>query len=384
MDVNTSASSKTRIMFQNHAAWLTGNKVHPLQVKPAPYTSPLEGQIVIRNYSTAVNIVDGRLQDLGTSMMYKWIGYPCILGSDVAGEVVEVGPQVTRFKVGDRVVGHAVGKDEKRNNSAEGAFQLYVVLLDHMSSPIPDHMSYENACVLPLGTSTAACGLFVPEQLGLQLPSVNSKPKGETVLIWGGSTSVGSSAIQLAVRAGYEVFTTSSPHNFNYVRKLGAAKVFNYKSKTVVDDMVTALKGKQVAGAISMAHEGTKRCMDILARCDGKRFVSLAAYPVPDKLSAHFPILQTMLLYITGNLVYWFKSKTMGVDYNLIFATSLVENGVGKAIYGDYLPQALEDGKLLASPEPVVVGNGLESIQAALNYHKTKVSAKKVVVSLKD
>ncbi|KAJ5528074.1 oxidoreductase [Penicillium frequentans] len=371
-------------MFQNHAAWLMGSKVHPLQVKPAPYTSPREGQIVIRNYATAVNIIDGRLQDLGTSMMYKWVKYPCILGSDVAGEVVEVGPQVTRFKVGDRVVGQAVGKDEKRNSDAEGAFQLYVVLLDHMSSPIPDHMPYENACVLPLGTSTAACGLFEPDQLGLQLPSVNSKPKGEAVLIWGGSTSVGSSAIQLAVSAGYEVFTTSSPHNFNYVRKLGATKVFNYKSKTVVDDMVNALEGEKLAGAISMAHEGTKRCMDILARCDGKRFVSLAAYPVPDKLSAHFPILQTMFMYITGSLVYWFKSKTMGVDYNLVFATSLVENGVGKAIFEDYLPRALEDGKFLAAPEPIVVGNGLESIQAALDYYKAGVSAKKVIVSLKD
>jgi len=371
-------------MFNNHAAWLTGNKVHPLQIKPAPYTSPSEGQIVIRNYATAINIIDWRLQDLGTSMMYKWIKYPCILGSDVAGEVVEIGPQVTRFKVGDRVVGQAVGKDEKRNSDAEGAFQLYVVLLDHMSSPIPAHMPYENACVLPLSTSTAACGLFQTDQLGLQLPSVNSKPKGEILLVWGGSTSVGSSAIQLAVSAGYDVFTTSSPYNFNYVKKLGATKVFNYKSKTVVDDIVKAFKGKKAAGAISMASEGTQRCMDILARCDGKKFVSLAAYPVPDKIPAHFPVLQTMFMFITRSLVYWFKSKTLGVDYNLIFATSLVENGIGKAIFEGYLPQALEDGKFLPSPEPVVVGNGLQSIQAALDYHKAGVSAKKVIVCLKD
>ena len=371
-------------MFNNRAAWLMGNKARPLQVKSAPYTGPCEGQIVIRNHATAINIIDWRLQDLGTSMMYKWIKYPCVLGSDVAGEVVEVGPQVTRFKVGDRIVGQAVGKDEKRNSDAEGAFQLYVVLLDHMASPIPDDMPYENACVLPLGTSTAACGLFQTDQLGLQLPSVNSKPKGETLLIWGGSTSVGSSAIQLAVSAGYEVFTTSSPHNFNYVKKLGATQVFSYKSKTVVNDIVKAFKGKKAAGAISMSSDGTERCMDILARCDGKKFVSLAAYPVPDRIPAHFPVLQTIFMFLTRSFVYWFKSKTMGVDYNLIFATSLVENGVGKAIFEGYLPQALEDGRFLPSPEPVVIGNGLESIQTALDYHKTGVSAKKVVVSLKD
>lgn len=303
----------------------------------------------------------------------------------MAGEIVEVGSQVTRFKVGDRVVGQAVGKDEKRNTDAEGAFQLYVVLLEHMASPIPESMPYEHACVLPLGVSTAACGLFQNDQLGLQLPSVNSKPKGETLLVWGGSTSVGSSAIQLAVSAGYEVFTTASPHNFNYVKKLGAAQVFNYKTKTVVNDIVKAFKGKKAAGAISMASDGTERCMDILSRCDGgNKFVSLAAYPVPDKIPAHFPMLQTMFMFLTRSFVYWFKSKTMGVNYNLIFATSLVDNGVGKAIFEGYLPQALADDKFQALPEPIVVGDGLESIQSAMDYHKTGVSANKVVVSLKD
>ncbi|KAJ5324321.1 oxidoreductase [Penicillium atrosanguineum] len=371
-------------MFNNQAAWLAGNKVHPLQVKSATYTSPREGQIVIRNYATAINIIDWRLQDLGTFMMYNWIKYPCILGSDVAGEVVEIGSQVTRFKVGDRVVGQAVGKDEKRNTDAEGGFQLFVVLLDHMASPIPDSMPYENACVLPLAISTAACGLFQTDQLGLQLPSVNSKTRGETLLVWGGSTSVGSSAIQLAVGAGYEVFTTASPHNFNYVKKLGAAQVFNYRSKTVVNEIVKAFQGKKAAGAISVASDGTERCMDILARCDGKKIVSLAAYPVPDKVPAHFPILQTMFMFLTRSLVYWFKSKTMSVNYNMIFATSLVENGVGKAIFEGYLPHALESGKFLASPEPIVIGNGLERIQDALDHHKIGVSAKKVVVTLKD
>jgi NADPH:quinone reductase-like Zn-dependent oxidoreductase len=372
-------------MSKNQAAWLMGNKAHPLQVKPAPDARPLEQQIVIRNYATAINIIDWRLQELGTFMMYKWIKYPCILGSDVAGEVVEVGSQVTRFKVGDRVVGQAVGKDEKRNTDAECAFQLYVVLLEHMASPIPDSMPYKDACVIPLGISTAACGLFQNDQLGLQLPSVNSKPKGETILIWGGSTSVGSCAIQLAVSAGYEVFTTASPHNFDYVRKLGATQAFNYKSKTVVDDIVSAFKGKKAAGAISIASDGTERCMDILARCDGgNKFVSLAAYPVPDKIPAHFPILQTMCMFLTRSIVYWLKSKTMGIKYNLIFATSLVDNGLGKAIFEGYLPQALADERFRASPEPIVVGNGLESIQSAMDYHKTGVSANKVVVSLKD
>jgi NADPH:quinone reductase-like Zn-dependent oxidoreductase len=71
--------------------------------------------------------------------------------------------------------------------------------------------------------STAACGLFQEDHLALQRSSALPKPTSKTLLVWGGSTSVGSNAIQLAVAAGYEVFTTASPKNFDYVKKLGAA-----------------------------------------------------------------------------------------------------------------------------------------------------------------
>jgi NADPH:quinone reductase-like Zn-dependent oxidoreductase len=65
-----------------------------------------------------------------------------------------------------------------------------------MTTKILDSMPYETAVVLPLGLSTAACGLFQDDMLRLDLPlSVRPKPTGQTVLIWGGSTSVGVNAI---------------------------------------------------------------------------------------------------------------------------------------------------------------------------------------------
>ena len=96
---------------------------------------------------------------------------------------MDVGPGVTRLKVGDRVLGHAVGLDEKRNTSAEGAFQIYTVLLDYMTSPIPSTLPYESAAVVPLGLSTAACSLFQEDQLALQYPSLSPKSTGKTLLI---------------------------------------------------------------------------------------------------------------------------------------------------------------------------------------------------------
>jgi NADPH:quinone reductase-like Zn-dependent oxidoreductase len=111
-------------------------------------------------------------------MMFSWIKYLFLLGTDVVGEVVEVGAGVTRFKVGDRVVSYAVRMGKEYNSSSKGAFQAYTVLLAHIASPIPHNLSYKSAAVLPLGLPTAACGLFQKDQLALQFPRclVQSQP----------------------------------------------------------------------------------------------------------------------------------------------------------------------------------------------------------------
>jgi NADPH:quinone reductase-like Zn-dependent oxidoreductase len=106
------------------------------------------------------------------------------------------------------------------------------------------------------------------------MPTASPQPTGQTLLVWGGSTSVGSNAIQLALAAGYEVITTASPKNFDYVRRLGATKVFDYRSKTVVEDVIGALRNKQSAGAIAIGDNSTEACIDILAASKGKKFVA--------------------------------------------------------------------------------------------------------------
>jgi NADPH:quinone reductase-like Zn-dependent oxidoreductase len=368
-------------MPSNTAAWLTASKAYPLEVKPAPYTPPGEHEIVIKNGAVAINPADWLKQDMG-DFMFSWVKYPFVLGTDVAGEVVEIGSAVTRFKVGDRVVGHAVGVDQKRNSSAEGGFQIHTVLLAHMTSAIPSTLSYESASVLPLGVSTAACGLFQKDHLALQYPSVPPKPTGKTLIVWGGSTSVGSNAIQLAVAAGYEVFTTASPKNFDYVKKLGASQVFDYNSKTIVDDLIRALKGKTVAGAYTIGHGAADACMDILPQCKGDKFISMATYPLPKTPPKRFVFLSNVWSFVSWNIANWLKSKTRGVPTKFIFGTTLIDNGVGKAVYADFLPEALAEGSYLAAPDPIVVGKGLEYIQPACDLQKKGVSAKKVVVSL--
>ena len=71
-----------------------------------------------------------------------------------------------------------------------------------------------------------------------------------------------------------------------------------------------------------------------------------------------------------------------GVESKFILGSSLADNELGAAIYIDYLPKALANGRFIAAPEPLVVGKGLEFIQKALETQREGVSAKKVVVSL--
>jgi NADPH:quinone reductase-like Zn-dependent oxidoreductase len=314
-----------------------------------------------------------------------WLTYPAIVGSDVAGEVVEIGTDVTRFRVGDRVLGHAVGIEKARNRPAEGAFQTYTVLLSHMATPIPAAMSYEAAAVLPLGISTAACGLFQTDFLALGAPSLAPTPSGRTLIVWGGSTSVGSNAIQLAVAAGYDVMTTASPRNFDYVRKLGASEVFDYRSPTVVTDMAGALKGRVVAGAIAIGAGATSACIDVLTRSDGNRFIAVATPPasfeaVPAGRGRFAHLVPAIVRMLTGSLRLAIKARLKGVRTKFIWGGALFENGVGPMIYEAFLPAALADGRYAAAPAAQVVGHGLKAIPHALDLHLQGVSACKLVV----
>ena len=92
--------------------------------------------------------------------------------SDVAGTVIGVGSAVTRFKLEDRVVAIAMGITHGAANSAEGAFKEVVLLRDHMAAAIPDDVMFEEAAAIPLGVSTATCGLYQKDHLAMAFPRV--------------------------------------------------------------------------------------------------------------------------------------------------------------------------------------------------------------------
>lgn len=336
----------------NTAAVITHAKAHPFVVEPAPVWTPGANEILVKNEAVAINPVDGNLQ-YGA---FFPLNYPTILGQDVAGVVVALGPGVTRFQVGDRVVGHATSMTSGRKQ--DGGFQHYTTLQTNMVSPIPATMPYETAVVLPLGLSTAAAGLFQKNFLNLQRPLEPARQStGQTLLVWGGASSVGSNAIQLAVAAGYEVITTASAHNFDYVKKLGASQVFDYNSPTVHEDLLDAFKSKTLAGVMDcIGAPAWAICVDVALKTPGNKFVATAKRGFPD--------------------------PPEGVTLQAVFGLTIKDDDTGKAVYEDFLPKALESGSYKPAPEPLVAGHGLESVQAAVDLHRAGVSARKIVVKL--
>ncbi|KAJ5156448.1 hypothetical protein N7492_009251 [Penicillium capsulatum] len=328
----------------------------PLQVEPAEYPSPEAHEILIKNHVIAVNPVDWQMQKKGTKM-FAWMKFPHVLGSDVAGEVVEIGSQVTRFKVGDRVSGLAMGVPNRNGGKLSGGYQHYTLLNDYLTAHIPESKSYESMVVSPVGICTAACGLYQKDYLALQHPSVSppAKPTGQTLLIWGGSSGVGSNAIQLAAASGYEVFTTASPKSRDYVQKLGAAQVFDYKSETVIQDIIAALKGKKICGR-PCHRQGMSQIVGS-EDVQGKKFVASAA-PLDDAVLPE------------------------GVQSKFIYGNDLKDNEVGPMIWEEFYPAAIAQDKWVNVPEAEVFGKGLEFIQTALDIQNQGVPQKKVVVSL--
>jgi NADPH:quinone reductase-like Zn-dependent oxidoreductase len=134
-----------------------------------------------------------------------------IPGSVLAGEIVEVGADVTRFKVGDEVYAMA--------GFSFGAFAEYCALPDKRAIALkPKTATFEEASTLAFGGNAA---LYFLRKAGTDA--------GKKVLIYGSTGAVGSSAVQVAKYLGAEVTAVSGPDGIELSRELGAAEVYNYR-----------------------------------------------------------------------------------------------------------------------------------------------------------
>ncbi|PQE23508.1 hypothetical protein CJF31_00006142 [Rutstroemia sp. NJR-2017a BVV2] len=336
------AHLESRMTPTNRASWLISKQSSINIVDSAPYTSPSTNELVIKTKAIAINPADWVVHKLGVLIE----DYPAILGCDVAREVVEVDHHLLASTA---------------SATASLAWQIeYVVLKTPTVAKIPEGVAYEDAVVLPLGINTAASCLFMEQTLGLEAPSIagHKGKQGKALLVWGGSSSVESCGVQLAVQAGYDVVAVASERNHEMVKTLGTTVFFDQKDPILVDRIVDYLRGKDVAGALHVINDDTalEALCEILDRSGGEKVI---ASVIPGAEA---------------------KGKD-GVQVVTNYATDFSNSGMGKTIWG-WLNQAMETRIIKYMPQSEVVGKGLEDVQKAVDMLAKGVSAKKLVVSI--
>ena len=330
-------------MPTNRSVWQDKPGV-PGAIREDPIPKLEAQQLLVKVYAWAMNPCDAMLQDKSL----PFVRYPVILGQDISGTIEDVGPTAaSKFKVGDRVFGFS------HNNG----FKDCVILNHTLAAKIPDSLSFSDASVFPLCITTSSLALFGKDYLALPLPTLNPTSTGKSVLIWGGSSAVGSNAIQLVKAAGFEVVTTCSSRSFEYVKTLGADKVFDYNGPSVTDDVAAELDKGTCAGIYMAAGKVSEACQ-VSHKSKQKLFVASSNPVMPGDAPEG---VEAKMTFGTG-----------GAD---IFTETL------PITFGGFLPEALAKGLYKIAPPPQVVPTkGLEGIQEALDILKKGVSAKKLVV----
>ncbi len=197
-----------------------------LEVVERPVPEPREGEILVRVAVAGVNRPDV-LQRQGHYAPPP--GASDVLGLEIAGEVAAAGPGVSRFPVGTRVMGLVPG----------GGYADYAVVHESNALPVPEGLSLEEAGAIPETYFTVWTNVF--ERGALK--------SGETLLVHGGTSGIGTTAIQLAKAFGARVIATAgSPDKCDACITLGADLAINYREADFVRGVldVTAGRGADV------------------------------------------------------------------------------------------------------------------------------------------
>ncbi|MBN3823784.1 NADP-dependent oxidoreductase [Burkholderia sp. Ac-20384] len=183
------------------------------RISDLPDPAARGNDVLVKVHAASVNVLDYKILrgDFKRILPYK---FPLILGNDLAGVVVAVGPEVRRFKVGDNVYGYP-GRDRI------GTFAELISVREDSLALKPGNVDMEQAASVPLVGLTAWQVLVDVAQIR----------KGQKVLIHAGSGGVGTFAIQLAKHLGAIVAATTSTGNIDLVKSLGADIVIDYKTQ---------------------------------------------------------------------------------------------------------------------------------------------------------
>ncbi|QES87442.1 NAD(P)H-quinone oxidoreductase [Rhizosphaericola mali] len=301
-----------------------GPEVLKLQIRPDPTIA--SDEILIDVKASGINRPD---------IFQRKGNYPApagvaedIPGLEVAGEIIEIGDDVSLFKKGDKVCALVAG----------GGYADRVAVKEGQCLPIPENIDYVEAASLPETVFTVWSNVFQRGQL----------KSGENILVHGGSSGIGITTIQLAKALGSKVFTTvGSDEKATACKEIGAEIVVNYKTQ----DFKEVLKTEKIDVVLDMiGGEYFNKNIDLLA--EEGRLVYINAMQ-GNKVELNIGKMMIKRLHITGSTLrsrdYDFK-KALAKDIELHVWPLLIAGKFKPIVYKKFAPSDIEEAhKLMES-----------------------------------
>ena len=269
-------------------------KKRALRLAEMPIPELRDDEVLVQVHAAGVNLLDCKIRD-GEFKLFLPYRMPLILGHDVAGEVVKVGPRVRQFKAGDEVYA-------RPDDFRIGTFAEFVPVKEASLALKPKGLTMVEAASLPLVALTAWQALIAKADV----------KKGQKVFIQAGSGGVGTFAIQLAKHLGATVATTTSTTNVELVKSLGADVVIDYKTK----DFEDALRDYDV---VLNSQDGKTLEKSLRVLKGGGKLISISGPPDPEfakEIGAAGFVKLIMRLLSSGIRR---RARSHGVSYSFLF-----------------------------------------------------------------
>jgi NADPH:quinone reductase-like Zn-dependent oxidoreductase len=222
--------------------------------------NPGAGEVLVKVEAAGVGPWDGWIR-AGKSALPQPL--PLILGSDLSGEVVAVGPEVSDLRVRDQVYGVT-------NPRFIGAYAEYALASASMASRKPTSLTYIEAASVPVIAVTAWQALFDQAQL----------KAGQTVVIHGAAGNVGAYAVQLAHHVGLRIIATAGTDDMPFVRSLGADTLIDFRTQRFEEEVRNADAVIDLVGG-----ETQRRSFQVLRR--GGKLISAVSGPDQHLAQSH-------------------------------------------------------------------------------------------------
>jgi len=262
-----------------------------------PQPRPQRGEVLVRVYAAGVNHAD-ILQRKGSYPPPP--GVTDIPGLEISGEISERGRGVSGLKTGQKICALVSG----------GGYAEYCAVPAALCLPLPKNMEFTAAAGIPETFFTVWTNLFDRGQM----------KKGQTILVHGGASGIGTTAIQIARAFGVRIFVTAgSEEKCQACKKLGAHLAINYNSRDFVPEVLKATKGRGVDIVLDMVGgDYIHRNLKVLGK--GGRHVSIAMLR---GRVAELDILQVMAnrLILTGSAL-----RPAGIEEKAAIAGALQKN----------------------------------------------------------